>query len=155
MDIWHIHGELRRPSSIILSHDEYARMVFQILDYNAKRGADYEMLNRNLDFRSWVDYFLMGDVYILGLAIDFSDFDLWWLLGRRLREHAKCGDIIFYEPEKTDNHYKQLALKDSEVTVESCGVTINSGADYERFYNLAISDIQKRVEAKASARKTT
>ncbi len=152
-DIWHIHGELRRPSSIILSHDEYARMVSQILEYNKSRGADYETLKRNLDFSSWVDYLLMGDVYILGLALDFSDFDLWWLLGRRLREHTKCGDIIFYEPKKADNQYKQMALKDSDVTVETCGITIASGADYNKFYDLAITDIQKRVSDKLSGSK--
>lgn len=148
MDIWHIHGELRRPGSIILSHDEYARMVHKILSYNAERGADYEVLKEKLDFRSWIDYFLMGDVYILGLTLDYSDFDLWWLLGRRLRENAQCGSIIFYEAKKEDAIYKQMALEDSNVNIETCGCTITSGSDYDKFYDLAIQDIQKKIEAK-------
>ena len=144
-DIWHIHGELRRPSSIILSHDEYARLVHRILAYNENRGRDYEKYKNELKFKSWVDYFLVGDVYTLGLGLDFSEFDLWWLLGRRLRERAGCGKYIFYEPEKTDNHYKLLALQDAGVEVRSCGVTIRDGSDYARFYALAIEDIKSQV----------
>lgn len=144
-DIWHIHGELRRPSSIILSHDEYARLVHHILAYNESRGRDYEKYKNELKFKSWVDYFLVGDVYTLGLGLDFSEFDLWWLLGRRLRERAGCGKLIFYEPEKTDNHYKLLALQDAGVEVRSCGVIIRDGDDYARFYALAIDDIHAQI----------
>lgn len=144
-DIWHIHGELRRPSSIILSHDEYARLTHHILAYNESRGRDYEKYRNELKFKSWVDYFLIGDVYVLGLTLDFSEFDLWWLLGRRLRERAGCGKIIFYEPEKPESHYKQIALQDAGVDVRSCGITIRNSNDYERFYKLAIEDIQAQV----------
>ena len=144
-DIWHIHGELRRPSSLILSHDEYARLTHKILEYNASRGRDYEKDQKELKFKSWVDYFLMGDVYVLGLTMDYSDFDLWWLLGRRLREHAECGKFIFYEPEKEDNKHKQMALKDSGAEVRTCGITINPGVKYTDFYEAAIEDIQSEV----------
>lgn len=144
-DIWHIHGELRRPSSIILSHDEYARLVHQVLEYNKSRGREYEKYRNELKFQSWVDYFLMGDVYVLGLALDFAEFDLWWLLGRRLRERAGCGKFIFYEPGKMDNHYKLLALQDAGVDVRSCGITIHDGSDYARFYKQAMKDIQSQV----------
>ena len=146
-DIWHIHGELRRPSSIILSHDEYARLVHHILAYNESRGRDYEKFAAELKFKSWVDYFLMGDVYILGLGMDFSEFDLLWLLGRRrrLRERAGCGKLFFYEPETNENHHKQRALRDAGAEVRSCGVRICGGDDYARFYEAAILDIQKQV----------
>lgn len=143
--IWHIHGELRRPSSIILSHDEYARLVYRILDYNKNRGNEYKKFKSTLKFKSWVDYFLMGDVYVLGLGLDFTEFDLWWLLGRRLRERAGCGKFIFYEPEKTDNHYKQLALTDAGVDIRTCGITIRDNSEYTQFYKLAIEDIRKQV----------
>lgn len=144
-DIWHIHGELRRPSSIILSHDEYARLVCGILNYNTKRGNDYEKEREALKFESWIDYFVMGDVYTLGLGFDFSDFDLWWLLGRRMREKTQCGKFIFYEPEKAANYYKQLALADAGAEVNTCGVTINTDDDYSKFYNLAIEDIREQI----------
>lgn len=90
-DIWHIHGELWNKSSMILSHDKYARLVHEIVAYNQKRGKNYQDYGTNLKFKSWVDYFLMEDVYILGFGMDYSEFDLWWLLGRRLRWKAKVG----------------------------------------------------------------
>lgn len=141
-DIWHVHGELRCPSSIVLSHDEYARLIHDIIDHNKKRADDYTKYKNDLNFKSWVDYFLMGDVYILGLGMDFSEFDLWWLLGRRLREKGGCGKCVFYEPEKDDTFYKHAALRDSGVTVKTCGVKINAGGKYEDFYRSAIADIK-------------
>ena len=144
-DVWHIHGELRRPSSMILSHDEYARYISQILTYNTKRGNDYEKDKRELRFESWIDYFILGDVYILGLGMDYADFDLWWLLGRRLRENVGAGKIVFYEPRSSDNVIKQLALHDCHVRVENCGVDMDNGGTYPEFYAIAIKDIQKEV----------
>ena len=148
-EIWHIHGELRRPSSIILSHDEYARLVRELLTYNRERGGTYETKRTELEFKSWVDYFLMGDVYILGLSFDFSEFDLWWLLGRRLREKSGCGKIVFYEPKKNDSIHKQYALQDAGVDVRTMDVEIGSnGGTYEVFYKQALNDIRKEVSGK-------
>lgn len=144
-DIWHIHGELRCPSSMILSHDEYARYIHRILMHNEKRGNAYQKHRQELRFESWVDYFLLGDVYMLGLGMDFSEFDLWWLLGRRLREKADCGQIIFYEPSKAENMVKQFALEDCGVQVENFGMNISESRDYDAFYQAAIQDIAKRV----------
>lgn len=144
-DIWHMHGELRRPSSMILSHDEYARYIHQIMIYNEKRGNDYTNYRKELKFKSWIDYFVLGDVYILGLSMDYSEFDLWWILGRRLREKEECGRIIFYEPLKSENYYKQLALSDAGVNVETCGITINNDKDYDKFYEVAINHIQNNL----------
>ena len=148
-EIWHIHGELRCPSSIVLSHDEYARLVRKIIEFSSKRGGSYEKDRKNLEIKSWIDYFLMGDVYVLGLSYDFSDFDLWWLLGRRLREHSGCGKFIFYEPIKKEEYYKQLALRDAGVDVRNCNVIIKEstkGKDYARFYKRAIMDIQDQIK---------
>lgn len=144
-EIWHIHGELRRPSSMILSHDEYARYIHKILSHNKARGYEYTKYFNNLKMKSWIDYFLLGDVYILGLSMDYSEFDLWWLLGRRMREKTGFGKVIFYEPASKDKSFKQFALNDVGVTVENCGVNMDNGGDYENFYQLAINDIELRI----------
>ena len=36
----------------------------------------------------WLDSFVLGNVNILGLGMDFSELDLWWLLNRKKRESA-------------------------------------------------------------------
>ena len=145
-DIWHIHGELRCPSSMILSHDEYARHINMILLYNKKRGNDYEKYRNSIICKSWIDYFLVGDVYVLGLGMDFSEFDLWWLLGRRMREKNGCGDIYFYEPTKANSKIKQRALQDAGVNVETCNIDIDNGDTYNIFYQMAIEDIKNKLE---------
>lgn len=150
--IWHIHGEVRRKSSLILSHDEYARLVNKILDFNLSRGNDYLTCRDELKIKSWIDYFILGDIYILGCGFDFAEFDLWWLISRKLREKGKVGKIYFYEPISKNNKYKHLALIDIDVEVISFGIEIFENESNQRvkekyhdFYLKAIDDIKTKI----------
>ena len=98
--IWHIHGEARKPDSMILGHYYYAFLLKRIMEYLDLRADDYRALNKGEVFKvkSWVDDFILGDVYILGFGMDFSEFDLWWLLNRKKREKADHGNVWFYTP---------------------------------------------------------
>lgn len=150
-DIWHIHGESRRTSSLILTHDEYARLINRILLYNQERRKDYLDYENDIHFKSWIDYFILGDLYILGQGLDFSEFDLWWLLNRRLRENnVETGKVIFYEPKTKGVETKVSALQAFDVEYQDCGIIIEPDcpkADifYMDFYNRAIIDIRKNV----------
>ena len=143
--IWHIHGELRRPTSMILSHDEYARFIQMLLNHNKARSDDYHRSFEELKITSWVDYFIVGDVYVLGLGMDFSEFDLWWLLGRRLREKSGHGKMVFYEPFSEKNKYKQLALSDSGVSVKTLNKNIDNGDTFHDFYCEAICELENEM----------
>ena len=85
--IWHIHGEARKPDSMILGHYYYAFLLKRIMEYLDMRANDYRALNKGDEFevKSWLDSFILGDVHILGFGMDFSEFDLWWLLNRKKR----------------------------------------------------------------------
>jgi hypothetical protein len=151
--IWHIHGEARRKSSLILSHDEYARLISKIVEFSGKRKDDYVTQAENLNMKSWIDYFILGDLYVLGFGFDFSEFDLWWLVNRRLREIGATGEIYFYEPVEQFNKYKLLAMSDIGINVETFGIEIGEKEDtdskktkYDEFYKKAISDITKKVK---------
>ena len=151
--IWHIHGEARRKSSLILSHDEYARLTNKIIEYCNKRKDDYSIYNRDIHVKSWIDYFILGDLYILGFGFDFAEFDLWWLINRRIREKETKGKIYFYEPKTKDNKYKLLAMEDMGIKVESLGIEIeekdeNADRKYNDFYNKAIDDIANKMGVK-------
>lgn len=41
--------------------------------------------NNDGEIFSWIDHIFMSDVYIVGLGLDYSEIDLWWLLDRRQR----------------------------------------------------------------------
>lgn len=152
-DIWHIHGESRRKSSLILTHDEYARLINRILLYNQERKKDYLDYENEIHFKSWIDYFILGDLYILGQGLNFSEFDLWWLLNRRLRENnVETGKVIFYEPKTKGAETKVSVLHAFDVEYQDCGIMIEANCPktdslYTEFYALAIADIKQRINA--------
>lgn len=100
-DVWHIHGELCNPSSMILTQTNYSTLYKKVREYF------YKSKNKNVDineieYKSWIDYLLYGDVTIFGTSLDYSEIDLWLLLS--IRRHLKNrGDIVFYTKEDKVN----------------------------------------------------
>lgn len=86
--VWHIHGEYRKAQSLVLDHKSYCDIISQCKDRVVSfRNRLNEKLKKNqngwLEITSWVDVFLLGDVYIVGFGMDFSEIDLWWLIGEK------------------------------------------------------------------------
>ena len=169
--IWHIHGEARKPSSVVLGHYYYGKLIYRYIE-NLDKLAKPDNRYKNFDgqykewkFRSWVDAFILGDVYVLGYKLDLSEFDLWWLINRKKREKAEHGDIYFYEPavenaENADSEGIDARLELIRVfakEVKDMGVTVprKDKADeqtisgkYCEFYKKAINDIARRIRAR-------
>ena len=155
-DIWHIHGEQRRKTSMILTHNEYIKLISKIVEYFDGIKNKYEKNATELEFISWLDYFVLGELYIVGQGFDFSEFDLWWLLGRRLRENANAGnlpDIHFYSPEFDENEKNvskvmEYFKTEFNVAKEKKGSTEKyNGNDenYKKFYREVVEDIKKQM----------
>ena len=145
-EIWHVHGELRNKSSIVLTHDEYGRLSERIIERNRHIGNRYEFSKDNLPFTSWMDYFLVGNLHIVGLGMDFSEFDLWWLLNRRKREKISFGNIYFYASK--DNSPALLhALDKLGVNVVDANIDETKPKDiyYGELYRYIISYIQNEI----------
>ena len=87
--IFHIHGEALKPDSVILGHYFYGTLLFSYDNYLTRRAPQqcYRMEGGHL--LSWLDYFILGDVYTLGFGFDTAEIDLWWLLCRKKRERAR------------------------------------------------------------------
>ena len=97
--IWHIHGEAGRPDSMIIGHYYYGKLLSRIQSYVAETVKRYNIAERaGNEFypRSWVDYFLFGDVTIVGLGMDLSEMDLWWLFNCKKRNGR--GKLTYLEP---------------------------------------------------------
>lgn len=49
---------------------------------------------------SWIDAFFFRNLHIIGLSLDFSEIDIWWLLSRRARymKNNSINNRIFYYP---------------------------------------------------------
>ncbi|EKD55597.1 MAG: hypothetical protein ACD_59C00110G0002 [uncultured bacterium] len=94
--IWHIHGECNKPYSITLGYEHYSGYLQHMRNYivsgtdiaykNNKFEALIKRLNENdLIYYSWVDFFFLKNIYIIGLTLDFMEIHLWWLLTYRAR----------------------------------------------------------------------
>ena len=153
--IWHIHGEAKKPNGIIIDHYLYAALLGRMIDFLKARANYYAHCEKNEiepEIKSWLDSFILGDVYVLGFSFEFSEFDLWWLLNRKKNENAPHGNVYFFEMEKPGFDEKKELLKLLGVIPVSCGVTKpKEGTDeaYKEFYERAISKIEEMMSKNA------
>ncbi|MBE6910569.1 MAG: hypothetical protein E7474_13515 [Ruminococcaceae bacterium] len=156
--VWHIHGEGRKPDSMILGHYYYANLLEKISSYVKSEGARWhheQSRGEPVRIKSWADAFLFGDLYVLGFGFDVSEFDLWWLLNRKKRERADTGRTWFFAPaerlEPGQINEKEELLRVLGVEVRHCGSIRADGTPLERslgfraFYDLAIEEIRALV----------
>ncbi|MGN0813081.1 MAG: hypothetical protein ACI4MQ_06215 [Candidatus Coproplasma sp.] len=106
--VWHIHGEARKQSSMVLGHYYYGNLLCRIKELADSRGRKYhsaEKYGRDFEVKSWIDAFILGDIYVLGLDYNLAEIDLWWLLNRKFNEKANHGNVYFLEPKPTNKLY--------------------------------------------------
>ena len=155
--VWHIHGEHRKPDSIILGHYYYGNLLFKIKEevkrIDNNRWGDEKGKERGA---SWIDAFLFGDIYCMGFGFNVCEFDLWWLLNRKARERDNTGKLYYYRPKgKIDKTvealFQSMRRYDGEPLVEiidldyefdSCGDSNN----YRIFNIMTLDDIKKRMQ---------
>lgn len=92
--IYHVHGESGYPSSICLGYGQYAgtlqRIREQIVRSTKSEGEGHSYLLADVlkkltkqPENDWIFDFFLENVYILGLSLDVSELELWWLLSYR------------------------------------------------------------------------
>jgi len=141
--IWHVHGEAARPDSMIFGHYYYGVLLSVIQQYSAKVLSRYERCRkRGEDFhpRSWIDYFLIGDVYVSGFGMNLSEMDVWWLINCKKRYFKDYGGIFYYEPEidYPDKFNTKVLAKSYRVNIQK----MNFDGDYKRFYYDTAEDLR-------------
>lgn len=137
--IWHIHGEAGKAKTMILGHYYYGKMLSNMNSYLPvliSRHKTAQSKGRDFECRSWLDYFLLGNVTIVGLGLDLSELDLWWLINAKKRNFPGTK-ITFYKPDITP---------EQELLVEAYGVkVIKEGfdGDYKKYYEKLIEILGK------------
>lgn len=66
--IWHVHGEIRKTDSMILGHYWYGKLLYKIIEISEKQKDIYVRNQRDgkeTKLDSWIDSFILGDVFIL------------------------------------------------------------------------------------------
>lgn len=108
--VWHIHGELNKPNSVMLGHDKYVESCSRVRRYaDHYLGVPFKHLGKlKAIFRdpqgkivetkphSWVDLFMLSEVHIVGLDFNFAETDLWYLISqkRRLKEYKRRHPLL-------------------------------------------------------------
>lgn len=183
--IWHIHGEARKPDSMIIGSYYYGKLLRRCVERldggvqseewtkasvrNSKTNA-FKALQKQekaIKIGSWIDAFVLGDVYMLGFGLDFSEADIWWLLEYKANHRDICGNTFFYEPRKENldtcvndeaipckartqfvdgtQCRKYLLSNTYGIQAYDLGITARSAMDYARFYEQAIQDVTRSV----------
>jgi hypothetical protein len=133
--------------SVIIGHYYYGKLLWKMQNELEKREDKQLERQQNGEpvlIDSWVDAFIMGDVYILGFGFDLSEMDLWWLLNRKKRENANHGKTIFYDYEDKENVVRHALLRAYGAEVRTLGASKRPD-DFKAFYNRTIEDIQMNV----------
>jgi len=154
---WMIHGEAQRPESIMLGHEQYAGALEKIRYYVTKKkkglggysspfqAGDYDF-DKGDQVYSWLDVFLRDDIHILGYSLDYTEFELWWLLAYRARfkrkESSRLGDVHYYFFSETPKDPKTLA---KAFLLESLGVKVHLRTvikgEYQPHYDWALKHL--------------
>ena len=137
--IWHIHGESARPDTMILGHYYYGKLLSSMQNYLSSVISRYKYcVKHELDFecKSWIDYFLVGNVIMVGFGLDLSEFDLWWLINAKKR-HFPQTNVIIYKPDAKNS--EKLLAKAYGVEI----ITDGYSGCYKEYYSKLIFDTLK------------
>lgn len=144
-DIWHIHGEASNFSSMVLGHYYYGNLLTR---YKSEVDRSYRQNVKNdrrtviLSPTSWLDYFVFGDVYIIGFGYDMAEMDLWWLLNRKKREKQVKGKVYFFDISNSEQIQRDIMLKNYDVQIQYIK---NTGYDY--YYKHATHMIDRLIKS--------
>ncbi|BBT65296.1 SIR2 family protein [Aeromonas caviae] len=156
--LWNIHGEIEHPKSIMLGLDHYCGSVAKIDSYvkgTYKHNVEGKSISvvamedklksQSYCFTSWVDLFFSSNVHIIGLSLDYSETDLWWLLNKRARfaSDGLISNEVYFYTNQIDNE-KMGLLKSFRVNVISADV-INR--DYMSMYKSFIKNIPSKAKS--------
>lgn len=157
--LWHIHGEVEHPKSIMLGLDHYCGSISKIDSYikgnyefkvkstrKKVRPMVEKLTEKSFDQVSWVEMFFNSNVHILGLSLDYSETDLWWVLNKRARlmQSSNVSNKIYF--------YYSNILDSKKELLESMGVTVinefrnsNTNDDFQAAHNSLVKKLKSNI----------
>lgn len=133
---WKIHGDIDKPKTIKLGLDHYCGSIGKI-DAYIKGNYSYDIneefflmdtplvkkiSNSSFDHISWIELFFNTNLHVIGLGLDDSETDLWWILNKRARFILnKCdikNKIYFYGDDSNTKRNELLKSMNIEIIIE-------------------------------------
>lgn len=141
--IWHIHGEAAKHQTMVIGHYYYGKLIAKIQQHIADHMALYKLyLLGKTDFSpfSWIDYFMLGDIYIVGLGMDVSEMDLWWLVNCK-KLHFPITKVFLFKPDIKPT--ERMLAEAYNVNVVDAGLSEN---DYPLYYQWVMEQLALLVD---------
>lgn len=157
--VYHIHGELDLFKTVCLGQIHYATNLMRIMEAldepkaDGSERDDFKLRsslfdNTDAEVKTWAEYFFTHDLYILGLSMAESDFDLWWLISYWAKLYGegslpKQNEIFFFDVREDPKPSAiETVLEKLHVTV--LPQTVQNG-DWRQAYAHCIALIGERI----------
>lgn len=160
--LWQIHGEIRKPATIMLGLDHYCGSIGKIDSYIKgwyryvhegktieEPSIENKFKNNSFNNSSWVELFFTSNIHIIGFTLDYSEIDLWWIINKRARlkrsknlEKKIKNKITYYCNGIDDQKKGLLESLDIEVHVDELSDTDNKYFDY---YKKLIKQFKRKL----------
>lgn len=142
VSIWHIHGEAARPKTMVLGHYAYGKLLSRAQQQVAGVLARYKGRSahpNDLQLHSWLEFFLLSDVYVVGFGLELSELDLWWLINCKKRHFPQTKTVLY----KPDLPTAQRLLADAYGVEVVCVPRV--GSDYPTYYRTVYRELQTQL----------
>ena len=140
--IWHIHGDITTPNSLIMGHYYYGKLLREIqtnVPSYIRRYKAYASSGLSYEAESWAESFLINDVHMFGFQLDLAEIDLWWLICCKKRNFPDTK-IVFYASDMDFDCDRRLMLEAYGVTI--CDDIPLDKTNYRAYYDAVIDKIQ-------------
>ena len=139
--LWHVHGTSLRKNSMVMGQLYYGKLLVEVTKRANEVNSWYRYsLKHHSSFvpKSWIDYFLIGDVHIFGFKLDFSEIDIWWLLSYKKSAFPQ-SKTFFYDSSIDDE--KRILLKCYEVELPTIAFDESKENRYIDYYKKICASI--------------
>ncbi len=159
--LWHIHGEIKKPATIMLGLDHYCGEIGKIDDYikgkykytekktRISENSILDKLEKNeFTGSSWIELFFNSNVHIFGFSFNYAEIDLWWIINKRARMKKSRfrelinNDIIFYCIDIDE--YMEGVLESMDVKVEKFS-SVDKNNKYHDYYKKLIEHFNSKI----------
>ena len=117
--------------------------INQEIAKNMGYWKDCQNKGRPVNVKSWIDYFLMGDVYVDGFGMYLSEYEFWWLACLKQLEFPKTHIYVF-EPNVKKNVQVMANAYGIMLMDADKQVTVDKYKDYHRSVFCRLSDLLSR-----------
>lgn len=135
-NIWQVHGEIRKPATIMLGLDQYCGYIGKIDSYlkgrysykkdgkeSTESSIENKFIHQAFNNSSWIELFFTTNIHIVGFSMDFAETDIWWLINQRARK-KKSNSLLKYIQNKIYFYCDNSIEPSKKELLESFDVTV-------------------------------